>query len=72
MCGGGGGGSVPKPDPIPPPPAASPAPTIDVARQNRMQQDNTLARKGRAANILTSSEGVLSAPETGTKKLLGS
>jgi len=72
MCGGGGGGSPQKPDPIPPPPAASPAPTIDVARQSRQQQDNALSRKGRAANILTSSEGVLSAPETGTKKLLGS
>lgn len=72
MCGGGGGGSPQKPDPIPPPPAAAPAPTIDTARQNRMQQDNSLARKGRAANILAGPEGVLSAPETGTKKLLGS
>ena len=72
MCGGGGGGSPQKPDPIPPPPAAAPAPTIDVARQNRQQQDNSLARKGRAANILTGSEGVLTPPETGTKKLLGS
>lgn len=72
MCGGGGGGAVQKPDPIPPPPAAAPAPTIDVARQNRQQQDNSLARKGRAANILTGSEGVLTPAETGTKKLLGS
>lgn len=67
-------GSIPTPPPIPPlppPPAPLPAPTIDEAKQKRMNQDELLSRKGRAASILTGSSGDLTAPETGTKKLLG-
>lgn len=71
MCGGGGGGSAKTPDPIPSPTPIS-TPTVDTARQNRQTQDTTLARKGRASTILTGTEGVMAAPETGTKKLLGS
>lgn len=67
-------GSVPTPPPIPPlppPPAPLPAPTIDTAKEKRMSDDTLLARKGRAASILTGPAGDLSTPETGTKKLLG-
>lgn len=72
MCGGGGGGSY-TPPPVTPPPAPSPAPTIDEARDARQKQDDALARKGRAANILTGSQGDLSAVTTKSgKTLLGS
>lgn len=67
-------GSVPTPPPIPPlppPPAPLPAPTIDEARTKRMSDDALLARKGRAASILTGPSGDLGTPDTGTKKLLG-
>jgi hypothetical protein len=69
----GGGGSAPAaPTPPAPPPAPSPAPTIDAARDARNKLDNNLARKGRAAAILTGDQGDLSSPNVGTKQLLGS
>jgi hypothetical protein len=66
-----GGGKSYTPSAPPPPPAPAPAPTIDNARQERQSQDEVIARRGRAASILTSTEGDLSTPTTGTKQLLG-
>lgn len=72
MCGGGGGGSY-TPPPVPPPPAPTPAPTIDASRDARQKQDDALARKGRAASILTGSQGDTSMAEVKSgKQLLGS
>ena len=71
MCGGGGGSYTPPP--VTPPPAPSPAPTIDQARDSRQKQDDALARKGRAASILTGNQGDLSTAEVKSgKQLLGS
>ena len=71
MCGGGGGSY--NPPPVTPPPAPAPAPTIDEARDARQKQDAALARKGRAASILTSSQGDIAMTETKSgKTLLGS
>ena len=64
---GGKAPSIPTP---PPPPAPTPAPTLEVARQSQQAQDTVASRKGRAADILTSTSGDLSAPET-KKNLLG-
>lgn len=63
-----GGPDVPTP---PPPPAPAPVPTVDNARASRQAQDAAIARRGRAASILTSDQGDLTAPNTGTKTLLG-
>lgn len=60
-----------KPAKPPPPPAPAPAPSIDTARQMQMSQDVLAGRKGRAATILTSQQGDLTTPTTGTKTLLG-
>lgn len=60
------------PPPPPPPPAPTPAPVIDQARQAQQSQDVLAGRRGRAATILTGSQGDLAAPTTGTKQLLGS
>ena len=57
--------------PTPTPPAPTPAPTLDVARQAQQAQDKLASAKGRAATILTGSQGDLSAPTTGAKQLLG-
>lgn len=58
--------------PTPPtPPAPTPAPTVDTARQAQQAQDKMAGAKGRAATILTGSQGDLAAPTTGTKQLLG-
>lgn len=66
-----GGGSVSVPPPQTPP-APTPAPTIDTARQVQQSRDLFAGRRGRASDILTGSTGDLSAPQTATKKLLGS
>lgn len=71
MCGGSPPPIPPYP-PLPPPPAPLPVPTVDTARDKRRSDDSMLGRKGRASEILTSPQGDLSAPTTGTKKLLGS
>lgn len=63
-----GGGDVPA---APPVPAAAPVPTVDNARSSRQAQDAAIARKGRAASILTSTQGDMSTPNTATKTLLG-
>lgn len=68
MCGGGGGSY--NPPPVTPPPAPLPAPTIDEARDTRQQKDVALARKGRAASILTSSQGDLTQTEIKSGKTL--
>ena len=70
MCGGGAPSYTPPPPA--PAPTPTPAPTIDEARANRQKQDDVLARRGRAATVLTGSQGDMSAPATGTKTLLGS
>ena len=59
--------------PTPPTPAAPPAaaPTIDAAADMQRKQDNNLARKGRAADVLSGPAGDLTAAPVGTKKLLG-
>jgi hypothetical protein len=62
----------PKVPAAPTPPAPTPAPTIDAARQAQPAQDKMAGRQGRAATILTGSQGDLAAPSTGTKQLLGS
>lgn len=64
-----GGNSYTPKDP-PPPPAPAPAPTMDNARQSRQKQDDVIARRGRAASILTG--GGDTSVLTGTKQLLGS
>jgi hypothetical protein len=69
---GGGGAPSYTPPPVAPPPAPIPAPTIDAARQSQQSQDNVGAKQGRAAGILTSSQGDLSAAPTTKKSLLGS
>lgn len=51
----------------PPPPDAG---TTDQGANVQAQSDLLLQRQGRAANLLTSSQGVSSTP-TGTKALLG-
>lgn len=60
------GGDAPE---LPPPPP--PAPTTDDATVLQAERDKTRRRRGAAASILTSPEGVGSAP-VGTKTLLGS
>mgnify|MGYP006933436605 CR=1 FL=1 len=57
---------------MPTPPAPTPAPTLDVARQQQQTQDKVAGRQGRAASILTSTAGDLTPVQTGTKTLLGS
>lgn len=71
---GGLFGGSPTPPPTPAPPAPTPAPTIDTARQSQQAMDRDAGRKGRAATILTGSQGDLSQPAvtSGTKQLLGS
>lgn len=71
MCGGGGGSSYTPPPPTPAPtPMATP--TVDTARAEIQKQDNVLDRKGRAATILTGSQGDLSNPTVKSgKDLLG-
>lgn len=54
----------------PPPVANPPAPTIDTAEQNRIQNDRVLRRRGRAATMLTGTLGAGS-PNVATKTLLG-
>jgi putative ATP-grasp target RiPP len=68
---GFGGGAKYNPPPPTPVPAPAPAPTIDAARQAQMQNDNSVARMGRAASILTSTQGDMTNPTT-KKVLLGS
>ena len=54
------------------PPAPIKPPTIDDARLKQQQSDNLLARKGRAASMLTGPQGIMPSPNSiGTKKLLG-
>lgn len=67
---GFGGSSYTPPAPTPVP-APAPAPNIDAARQAQQQNDNNVARAGRAASILTSTSGDMSNPNT-KKVLLGS
>lgn len=52
-----------------PPPAPAPAPTVDRARDNLINQQEAAVRKGRAATILTSNAGDLSATSTSKKQL---
>jgi hypothetical protein len=61
---------IPPIPPLPPPPAPLPAPTIDTAKQQQIQNDQNVARRGRAADLLTGAGGD-SSMNTGTKKLLG-
>jgi len=61
-----GGPDMPAPPPPPPPP-----PTTDDAAASQSQRDEMRRRRGAQASILTSPEGVGSAP-VGTKTLLGS
>lgn len=65
MLFGGGAPKIPPPQPIPRPP------TIDQAAADSDQNDILRRRKGRAADILTSSRGDLTPPSVGTKTLLG-
>ena len=65
------GGSSYSPPPPQPVPAPAPAPTIDAARQSQIQNDGMAARAGRAASILTSTQGDMTNPTT-KKVLLGS
>ena len=60
------GPDMPAPPPPPPPP-----PTMDDASASQSQRDEMRRRRGAQASILTSPEGVGSAP-VGTKTLLGS
>jgi len=60
------GPDMPAPPPPPPPP-----PTMDDAAASQSQRDEMRRRRGAQASILTSPEGVGSAP-VGTKTLLGS
>lgn len=64
-----GGSSAPTAPTVitPPPPSAT---TTDQAANVQAQEDLLRQRQGRAANLLTGSSGVNSAP-TGTKALLG-
>lgn len=68
----GGLFKTPKAPAIPPPPAPASAPTVDVAKDRAMAMDKLAGRRGRAASILTGSQGDLTAAPTATKTLLGS
>lgn len=63
------GGSTPKPPPPPPP-----APTIDdkeVQQAGVDERKRRLAARGRAANILTSGQGVQGPAPSAAQQLLG-
>lgn len=64
-------GILSSPDMPAPPPPPPPPPTMDDASAAQSQQDEMRRRRGAQASILTSPEGVGSAP-VGTKTLLGS
>ena len=60
--------STPRLPDVPLPPAV---PTVDDAAARQSQEDVMKARKGRASTIATGSSGLLTAPTTGSAKLLG-
>ncbi len=64
-------GILSSPDMPAPPPPPPPPPTTDDAATSQSQRDEMRRRRGAQASILTSPEGVGSAP-VGTKTLLGS
>ena len=61
----------PKTPDIPPPPAPPPVPKMDDAMKNAQDREAALRRQGRAAALMSGSKGDLSAPNVGTKTLLG-
>lgn len=69
-----GGGSK-APQPMAPPPPPPPAPTMDQAASRtaaeKASQDATLRKRGRAAAVITGSEGVANTP-IAKKTLVGS
>lgn len=67
----GGGSKAPSIPPPPPPPP--PVPTVDDARAAADRETAGYRRRGRAATILTSTEGALTpSANIGAKTLLGS
>lgn len=62
----------PKVPKTPPPPKPVQAPTVDEAKIASEAGDRLRRRRGRAANILTGSDGDTSSPTTGSTALLGS
>lgn len=55
----------------PTPKAAPPTPTIDDAVTRMRDRDRNVGRRGRAATILTSEEGLPNLGGVGTKALIG-